>query len=593
VSRASPSRAAPDAVQTEVAKILASQHFAHAERLSRFLDFTVHETLAGHADHLKEYAIATSVFDRKESFDPRTDAIVRVQAVALRTRLKEYYATSGLDDPVIIEYTKGSYAPVLRYRADVDRPVKPAGDAPAGPASIAVLPFVNMSSDPEYEYFSDGLTEELISALSNVKGMRVVARTSVFRFKGKSEDVRKIGAELNANMVLEGSVRKSGDRLRITVQLIDVANGYHTWSRTYRVEIKDLFTVQEEIARAIVTTLSEGSGVLAKRPTANLEAYHDYLKGRFHLNKWTEDSFRKSIAFFEAAIGKDAQMAAAWAGLADARFVLACYGKMAPRELMPKARLAAEKAMELDESLAEAHVSLAAVRAVYDWDWAASEKEFRRAIELDPDCAQAYQWYGVLCLIPQGRLKEAETAIRQALDLDPLSPAINTSLGLTDHVQGRHDDAIAYFEKALETDPSFYLAHWWLGVIFLQRSMLLKAFAQFRRAGAFSKRDRSDAAKFTYGDALVGKRGKARRMLEELTRISGEQYFSPVMIAAIHVTLGEADAAFEWLDKAYAARDPWLAWLGVDRRFDSVRADPRFLVLLHEIGIDAASSTTA
>jgi adenylate cyclase len=251
VSRAFPSRAAPDAVQAEVAKILASQHFAHAGRLSRFLQFTVDETLAGHADHLKEYAIATSVFDRKDSFDPRTDAIVRVQAVALRTRLKEYYTTSGLDDPVIIEYTKGSYAPVLRYRADVDRPVKPAGDAPAGPPSIAVLPFVNMSSDREYEYFSDGLTEELISALSNVKGMRVVARTSVFRFKGKSEDVRKIGAELNANMVLEGSVRKSGDRLRITVQLIDVANGYHTWSRTYRVEIKDLFTVQEEIARAI------------------------------------------------------------------------------------------------------------------------------------------------------------------------------------------------------------------------------------------------------------------------------------------------------------------------------------------------------
>ena len=474
---------------------------------------------------------------------------------------------------------------MLRYRSDVDRPAKAVANSPSGPPSIAVLPFVNMSSDPENEYFSDGLTEELISAITNVKGLRVVARTSVFRFKGKSEDIRKIGAELSADMVLEGSVRKSGDRLRITAQLIDVASGYHTWSRTYRVEIKDLFAVQEEIALAIANTLSESPRGVPKRPTHNLEAYHDYLKGRFFLNKWTEEGFSKSIEFFEAAIEKDREMAVAWAGLADALFVLACYGKLAPRELMPKARVAAEKAMELNESLAEAHVSLAAVRAIYDWDWAGSEKEFRRAIELDPDCAPAHQWCGVLCLMPQGRLKEAETAIRRALDLDPLSPAINTSLGHAYYVQGRHDDAIAYLEKALETDPRFYLAHWWLGVIYFQRSMLLKAFAQFRQAGALSKRDWSDAARFTYGHALVGKRGKARAMLEELTRISGKQYFSPVMIAAIHVTLGETDAAFEWLDKAYLLRDAWLVWLSVDRRFDSVRQDARFASLLNKIGI--------
>ncbi|MBI2679889.1 MAG: tetratricopeptide repeat protein, partial [Candidatus Solibacter usitatus] len=335
----------------------------------------------------------------------------------------------------------------------------------------------------------------------------------------------------------------------------------------------------------IAATLSERTHGPSKRPTDNLDAYHDYLKGRFQLNKWTEEGFRKSIEFFEAAIEKDREMAAAWAGLADARFVLGCYGKMAPRELMPKARMAAEKAMELDESLAEAHVSLAAVRAIYDWDWAGSEEEFRRAIELDPDCAPAYQWCGVLCLMPQGRLKEAETALRKALDLDPLSPAINTSLGHAYYVQGRHDDAIAYFEKALETDPGFYLARWWLGVIYLQRSMLMKAFAQFRRAGALSKPDWSDAAKFTYGHALVGKRGKARGMLEELTRISSKQYFSPVMIAAIHVTLGQTDAAFEWLEKGYAARDAWLVWLGVDRRFDSIRPDKRFSALVKKMGL--------
>ncbi len=586
----------PEVVQNEVAKILSSQQFAQAGRLSRFLKFTVTETLAGHADDLKEYAIGTAVFDRRESFDPRTDSIVRVQAVALRARLKKYYATEGVNDPIIIEYKKGSYAPALRYRSDDDRPAKPTTSSPA---SIAVLPFVNMSSDPENEYFSDGLTEELISALSNVKGMRVVARTSVFQYKGKSEDVRKIGAELSAHMVLEGSVRKSGDRLRITVQLIEVANGYHSWSRTYRVEMKDLFTVQEEIARAIVATLSEGSRGPTGRHTGNLDAYHNYLKGRFHLNKWTEDGFRKSIEFFEAAIEKDPEMAAAWAGVSDARFFLACYGQMAPQELMPKARMAAEKATALDPSLAEAHVSLGAVRALFDWDWSGSEEQFCRAIELDPDCAQAYQWWGVLCLLPQGRVKEAEIAIRRALDLDPLSPGISTSLGLAYFVQGRDDEAIAYFAKALETDPNFYLAHWWLGArvggrpaISLQRSMLLKGFAQFRRAGALSKRDWSDPAKLIYGHELVGKRSKARRMLDELTRISDKQYFSPVMIAAIHVALGEADAAFEWLEKACLARDPWVAWLSVDRRFDSLRQDSRFAAVLKKIGIVISAPLT-
>jgi tetratricopeptide (TPR) repeat protein len=312
------------------------------------------------------------------------------------------------------------------------------------------------------------------------------------------------------------------------------------------------------------------------------------LKGRFYLNKWSEAGFQKSIEFFEAAISQDPNMAAAHAGLADARFVLGCYGKVAPRECMPKALRAAEKAMELDASLSDAHVSLGAVRAIYEWDWVGSEQEFQRAIDLDPDSAPAWQWYGVLCLLPRGRREESAAAIRRALDLDPLSPAIHTSLGLVYFVQGSHDEAIAYFQKALELDANFSLAHWWLGVIYLQRSMLLKAFAAFRKAGVVSQKTPLDVAKFTYGEALVGKRGKARRLLEELTRISREQYFSPAMIAAIHVVLGETDAAFDWLEKAYEARDSWLVWLAVDRRFDRIRSDPRFAALLNRMGIDAA-----
>lgn len=573
------------AVRAELSKILSTEVFARSPRLSRFLQFTVEETLSGRADGLKEYLIGVEVFGRPASFDPRSDAIVRVQAVSLRSRLANYYEKQGAGDPVVIEYTKGSYVPVLR-----DRTPAAGAEAPdPGPESIAVLPFINMSSDPENEYFSDGLTEELISALSNVHGLRVVARTSVFQYKSKPADVRRIGAELNARMVIEGSVRKAGDRLRITAQLVDARTGYETWSRTYRVEMKDLFAVQQEIASAIAGTLRERErGVPLKQRTGSLDAYHSYLKGRFYLNKWTEDGFRKSIEFFEASIGQDPGMAAAWSGLADALFVTACYGKTDPRNIMPKARAAAERAMELGDSFAEPHVSLGAVRAIYDWDWVGSENEFQRAIELDPTSATAHQWYGVLCLIPRGKLSQAETAIRRARELDPLSPPVNTSLGLVYFVQGNEDEAIEYFEKALEIDPNFYLAHWWLGIIYLNRSMLLKAVAELRKAGAVPGKKLDDATRFTYGDALIGKRGKARRLLQELTRLSAGQHISPVMAAAVCLVLGETETAFEWLAKAYAEHDPWLVWLGVDRRFDPVREDPRFTSLLNQIGIGQA-----
>jgi serine/threonine-protein kinase len=568
-------------VRAQLSRILASEHFARSERLSRFLEFTVEQTLAGRAELLKEYPIGVEVFGRKDSFDPRIDAIVRVQAVSLRSRVNDYYAKQGISDPILIEYSKGGYAPVMH-----DRSTAEPGLAPAEQASIAVLPFVNLSPDPEYEYFSDGLTEELISALTNVKGMRVVARTSVFQFKGKAEDVRKIGAQLNARMVLEGSVRKAGDHLRISAQLIDVASGYHTWSRMYRIEMKDLFAVQEEIAGAIVTTLSELVGRPASRPTKSLDAYHAYLKGRFYLNKWTEPGFRKSIDFFEEAIQQDENMAAAWAAQAVARFQLACCGTVAPGDLMPKARSAAQRALGIDDSLAEAHVALGGVLAIHDWDWPGAEREFAHAMELDPDGAPAYQCYSVTCLIPQGRLQEALEAAQRACDLDPLSPSVNTTVALAHFVLGNDSQAIDCFRKALEIDPNFYLAHWWLGVSYLNRSMLLKAFAEFRKAGALSQETALDALKYSYGHALIGRRGKGRRKLEELISMLRERYFSPVLIAAIHLTLGETDAAFEWLEKAYEMHDTWLVWLGVDRRFDSLRSDKRFRALLKRLNLD-------
>jgi serine/threonine-protein kinase len=578
------SRVDPEAIRSQLDKILSGNRFIHSERLSRFLRFAVEQAMAGNAERLKEYVIGVEVFGRKDSFDPRTDAIVRVQAVNLRERLREYYEQEGNVDPVIISFVKGNYAPMFALRNE---------HGAAEPASIAVLPFVNMSSDPENEYFTDGLTEELISALSNLPGMRVVARTSVFRYKGKADDIRKIGAELNARMVLEGSVRKSGGRLRITAQLVNAADGYEKWSRTYRVEMKDLFSVQEEIASAIASTLVGRQHSLLPARTGNLDAYHAYLKGRFYLNKWSEEGFRRSVEYFESAIAQDGELAPAYAGLADAQFVLACYGRQASHELMPRARTAAERALELNGSLADAHVSLGAVRALYDWDWEGSEREFRLAIDLDADHATAYQWYGVLCLMPQGRFAEAAAAIQRARDLDPLSAPINTALGLVRFVQGAYADAECHFQRALEVDPGFYLAHWWSGVIYLSESKLLKALAAFRKAGVVSPGTPEGCAPFSYGEALVGRRVKARRILEGLIRTSHERYVSPAMMAAIHIVLGDTEAAFARLEEAYEARDAWLAWLAVDRRFSPIRNDPRFQELLKRIGIGGSRQRAA
>jgi TolB-like protein/Tfp pilus assembly protein PilF len=569
----------PDEVRAQAARILASRHFAKSPRLSRFLEFTLEKALGGDADTLKEYLIGVEVFGRPASFDPRADGIVRVQAVNLRARLAAYYAKDGDGDPVIIECVKGSYGPSWRARGG-EQPSKPSE-----PDSIAVLPFVNMSPDPENEYFSDGLTEELISALSNLRGVRVVARTSVFQYKGKAADIREIGSKLNAGMVLEGSVRKSADRLAITAQLVDASNGYERWSRTYQVEMKDLFAVQQEIAGAIAATFSAQQRGAALAEPDNLEAYHAYLRGRFHLNKWTEEGFRKGVGFFEDAIRLDPSMARAHAGLADALFVLACYGKSAPGELMPKARAAAETALRLNEHLAEAHVSRAAVLATYDWDWERSESEFRRAIQLEPNHAAAHQWYGILCLLPRGRLDEARRAIGEALRHDPLSAPIHTSLGLVFFAQNRFDEAIVCFEKALEFDPDFQLAHWWLGAIYLSRHQLIKAFGELRKAGAVPSDRLYDAARFTYGDGLTGRGRKAASLLEQLKSETANRYVSPAMIAAVQVVLGKTDSAFAWLEKAVEVRDAWLVWLGVDRRFDHLRKDPRFQALARRIGI--------
>lgn len=447
-------------------KILSSPGFINADRLTRFLRYTVEETLNGQTDKLKETLLGIEVFNRKTTYDPRVDAVVRTEAVKLRARLRDYYDSEGREDGLIIDLPKGGYVPAFRIREKVPetqpaaaietydntrrghdwRPAiaggvilvvlavsiflttrvrKHVGPGAGGPevASIAVLPFADLSPDRDQEYFCDGMTEEIIDALAKVDGFRVVARTSSFAFKGKQQDIREIGKKLNVGAVLEGSVRKDGNLLRVTAQLNSVSDGYHLWSQTYERELKDVFSVQDEIAKAIVNTLQLKLATPRPKRAVNVEAYDLYLQGRYHWNRWRLEGAERGLQFFEQATQKDPKYAAAYAGIADSYAWLGFFGNVAPSEAMPKARAAADKAIALDDTLAEAHTSLGYVKALYDYDWSGAEREFLRAIQLNPGLADAHFGYGIVFLAPQERGAEALREMLLARDLDPLRPS--------------------------------------------------------------------------------------------------------------------------------------------------------------------------
>jgi serine/threonine-protein kinase len=618
----------PESVREQLGKITSSRVFAGAERPGRFLRFIVEQALAG--NQLKETLLGVEVFGRSPSYDPRLDGVVRVEAVKLRARLKEYYETEGAADGIRIDLPKGGYLPCFtqlashqletidaaaaaqRHRAwwrDWRWAVPPlalvlliAGyllahrwhprvAATADSSSIAVLPFVNLSSDKENEYFSDGLTDDLIDALTKVHGLRVVARGSAFQFKGKNPDIRAVGRQLNVAAVLEGSVQRSGDRLRITAQLSSVADGYHVWSQTYDRRLADVFAVQDEISRAIVGALEvrvagNPGRSLVQSPTQDLEAYNLYLQGRFHLNKWRPESARKGIDYFTQAIGKDPGYAPAYAGLADYYTWLAVFGWNAAREAMPQARQAANHALQLDETLAAAHVSLGYVKALYDWDWPGAEREFQRAVELSPGDADAHFAYSVTYLTPLGRLDSALAEIQRALALDPLSPYKITGAGMIYSDRREYDRADEQYRKAIELDPSFYHAYdeMLADEIVRGKPAAVDAVMQAMRAAFPDVDDTSLRARIA---AQQGKSAEARGLVEHWIQkcVRTQRPGKSCYAAQIYAGIGEKDLAFQWLDKAYEERNPLLAYTKVMPYYDNLRGDPRFQALLRRLSL--------
>ncbi len=456
--------------------------------------------------------------------------------------------------------------------------------------SIAVMPFADMSPEKDQAYFADGMAEEIINALTQIPGLKVSARTSAFQFREQENDIQTIGEKLGVTTILKGSVRKSGNTLRITVQLVNVADGFHLWSETYDRQLTDVFVIQDDLSNSIVNALQvklSGDEVktLDTRMPTSVEAYNFYLKGRYFWNKRTEEGLQKSIEFFQQAIDLDPTYALAYAGLADAYVILGWWQYLEPKETFTKAKSAARKAIEIDDSLAEAHAALAFSKFTYDWDWQGAEKEFKRAIALNPKYASAHQWYADWLGI-MGRYDEARAEIRKALELDPLSLIINAASGLLYQYAGDDDKAIRQLNKTLEMDPNFIPAHSWLFGSYLRKGMHDKSFNHFIAAySAFYEltSEEKDAVHTIYED--FGWDGVARFMIAKLEVRSKEKYVSPADLSMYYVLLGDHEQALDYLEKAYQIRSSRMAYLGVMPEFEALHSEPRFQALLKKVGL--------
>jgi serine/threonine protein kinase/Tfp pilus assembly protein PilF len=458
--------------------------------------------------------------------------------------------------------------------------------------SIAVLPLVNTRNDPNTEYLSDGISEALINSLTELRQLRVVARSTAFRYKGREVDPQAVGRELKVRAVLMGRVRQLGDALNIQVDLVDATTGAQLWGEQYERKIFDVLAVKQDIAQEVTEKLrlrlsGEERKQLIKRDTTNSDAYQLYLKGRYFWNKRSEEGFKRGIEYFNQAIEKDPNYALAYAGLAASYVLLGheLFSVLHPREAYPKAKAAATKALELDETLAEAHAVLAKARFRYDWDWLGAEREFKRAIELDPGYATVHQWYSHL-LLPIGRPEESLAESKLALELDPLSLIINLHLGWHYLYVRQYDKAIEQLRKTLELDPNFALALLFLGQAYEQKAMHSEAIVEFQKAISLSRGGPVHVAALGHAYAVSGKRGEAQKVLERLIELSKRRYVPSYEISVIYAGLGDKEQAFAWLQKAYEERDSsWLGDVNVDPRFDDLRSDPRFTDLLRRLGL--------
>ena len=488
----------------------------------------------------------------------------------------------NVDDPMKIYSLTGERLPVSVTKSIPNE--QPSKTLP----SIAVLPFVNMSADPEQEYFCDGMTEEIINALTHIEDLRVIARTSAFAFKGKNEDIREIGNKLDVKNLLEGSIRKAGNRLRITAQLIKVEDGSHLWSERFDREMEDVFAIQDEISLAIVDALKvklmrKYRAANKKHHNVNAETHELYLKGRYYWNKRNEEGFKKSLNYYHQAIEKNSNYALAYAGIADSYNLLGHYGLMPPKQTVQKIKEAANKALQIDKTLAEAYTSLAYVKLFSDYDWSAAEKGYKQALEINPGHAQTHYWYAY-SLDVLGYYNKALVEIKRAHELDPLSTIIYFfTMDILSRL-GRYDEAFEQFNKAIEIDPKFGLLYMSIGSVYWKMGNREKSFAAFEK-GMELGGHKATQGNAGYVYAMAGERDKAKQILNEMLEQKKETYFQTYNIALVYVGLEDTDKAIKWLEKAFEEHDPLLPLIRRSEEWDPVRSDPRIKALIKKMGL--------
>ena len=607
----------PSDVETRRAleKVVLSPGFVDAGRLPAFLRHIVERALDSETDRLKESVLGVEVFGRPADYDPRTDPIVRVEARRLRQRLDEYYAGLGKSDTIRISLPKGGYTPVFETvlpQPEAPKPIawwkipaaitvlaligillgywqsgymKRMKQAPV--AAVAVLPFANLTTAPDTEYFSEGLTEELTDRLNRVPGLKVVPRTVMAQFKGRTADLASIAQSVRASVLVDGSVRQQAGRVRITARLLNPADGYQLWSETYERQLKDIFAIQEEIAQAIANALrvqvrgAPGSG----HATANLDAYNNYLRGRYQTNLYAVDGLKRSIEFYEEALKKQPDYAPAAAGLSMSYAFLGYYRVLPSAEAWPKARRYADQAIALDANSAEAHAALGLELGWHEWKWKEAEAAFTKALQLDPASAIAHAMYSIAYLLPLGRLDEARAEMQKSLELDPVSTVANYVAAFIDLSAGRTNDAITRYRRTLEL-KNVHPDMWWdygMALGFAGRyNEAREAYLKSRALrGAKPPDELGGLEAFFSGDP-----DKARRdlpPLEEAARAGRQAYMDLARLCAM---LGESEKALAALTTALDHREEQVIWMKADPRLKSIRSEPRYLDLLKRLGLE-------
>ena len=578
---AGPSEADPEAVRAQLERVVSSDMFSRSMRLSRFLRYVVIDTLENKGRGLKEYAIAREVFGKPEDFDTRLDPIVRVEAGRLRGRLAEYYSTQGNADPVLIELGKRGYRP--RFRVREDAAIAPMAPAPGADkeTAIAVLPFVDLTEGANQQYFCDGLTEEVIHALTRVKSLQVVSRSSVFQFKGSGRDVRKVGTELGVALVIEGSVRKTGKRLRVTVQLTSAETGFHIWSQNYDTELEDLFAVQESISEAIVATVRQHAGeqfsvALQRRQSGNAKAHRDFLQGLYFQNGTSLEDLERSVVHLQAAIAEDPDYPLAHATLAWSYAKLAWLALRPPREIWPKALGAASRALELDESIAAAHAALGSACAAGEWNWQHAQREFALALETGGDDAIVHQAYAVQYLVPGKRLDEALVEMLLAVERAPNALDAWSNLAWVQFCRGEYREAAEKLKNVLAGQPDYVPALSLLGRSYGQLGTIEKALSTLQIAADISGRDPSVVALLGFYYGQLGDIEQAEKARQELESRPPQIYVPPLAFAHLEIGLGRQTEALEKLREAVEDRSARLIDLDADPIYDALRSTEAF-----------------